>query len=188
MNKLTALFLLFLFTCKACYCETLPYNFYDTFCIPITLSITEEISTKDNIYEGQSVQFKVRKNVRHNGQSILKSGDVINAKIETIVTSGMNGFPAEIIIDDFQIPGICNSQLISTYNKKGQNRCLWVYPLKWSLTLIPFAGSLTNLIKGGHAKIRPKDIVTIYYYPNWKEDKDLCIEDIKDENGTSLSE
>lgn len=80
----------------------------------------------------------------------------------------MNGFPAEIMIDDFELPGIKQSQLMGGYVKKGQNRCFWVYPLKWSLTLIPFVGSLTNFIKGGHVKLRPTDIITIYYYPNWR--------------------
>ena len=168
MNKYKALFLLFVFISLACTAEPLPYNFYDTACVPINLSITEEISTKNPIIEGETVKFRVVKDVRWQGKTILKAGDIVNAKIETVITSGMNGFPAEIIVDDFQIPNIEESQLISTYNKKGQNRCFWVYPLKWSLTLIPFAGSLTNFIKGGHAKIRPKDIVTIYYYPNWQ--------------------
>ena len=79
----------------------------------------------------------------------------------------MNGFPAEIIVDDFEIPGIKSTQMQSTYIKKGQNRCFWVYPLKWALTPIPFVGSLTNFIKGGHARIKTKDIITIYYYPEW---------------------
>lgn len=80
----------------------------------------------------------------------------------------MNGFPAEIILGDFEIPNIENSKLLNNYIKKGQNRCFWVYPLKWSLTLIPFVGSLTNLIMGGHAKIKTTDVITIYYFPDWK--------------------
>lgn len=146
----------------------LPYNYYDTYSIPISLSIVEKISTKDAIIDGQNVKFRVNKDVYYNDMLLLKSGEIVNAKIENIITSGMNGFPAEILIDDFEIPGIKNSQLLSAYTKKGQNRSYLVYPLKWSLTLIPFVGSLTNLIKGGHAKITPKDVVTIYYYPNWK--------------------
>ncbi len=167
MNKYITLFLLFLFINPFCMAEPLPYNFSDTTCVPITLSITEEISTKDSVIEGETVSFRVTKDVNYQGKTLLKAGDIVNAKIETVITSGMNGFPAEIIVDDFQIPNVDEKQLISTHYKKGQNRCLWVYPLKWSLTLIPFAGSLTNFIKGGHAKIKPKDIITIYYYPNW---------------------
>ncbi len=146
----------------------LPYNYFDTKSIPIYLSIVEEISTKDGLTEGQYVDFKVVKDVVYAGKTILKQNQIIKGQIATIVTSGMNGFPAEIIIDNFQIDGIKNSQLMSQYVKKGQNRCFWVYPLKWSLTLIPFVGSLTNLIMGGHAKIKTSDIITIYYYPKWR--------------------
>ena len=80
----------------------------------------------------------------------------------------MNGFPAEIILGGFEIPGAKSSQLVDTYTKKGQNRCFIVYPIKWALTILPPTGSLTNLIKGGHAKIKAKDEIVIYYYPEWK--------------------
>ena len=80
----------------------------------------------------------------------------------------MNGFPAEIIIDNFKIPNVNKSQLISTITEVGTNRCIWVYPLKWALTPIPFVGSTTNLIKGGHAKLKTKKPITIYYYPDWQ--------------------
>lgn len=147
----------------------LAYDYSDTYSIPIYLKIVEPITTKyEQLIEGQIIKFVVQNDVYNNNELILKKGDIINASIETIITSGMNGFPAEIIIDNFEIPGIKNSQLLSEYTKRGQNRCFWVYPLKWSLTLIPFVGSLTNLIKGGHAKITAKDDIILYYYPNWK--------------------
>lgn len=145
----------------------LNYDYSSTLSIPIQLNITEEVSTKYGLQEGQTAKFKVINDVVYNGETIVKKGDIINGKIETVITSGMNGFPAEIIVDNFEIPNIKQTQLISTYTKKGQNRCLWVYPLKWSLTLIPFVGSLTNLIMGGHATIKTSDIITIYYYPHW---------------------
>ena len=104
----------------------------------------------------------------YNNTKILEKDTIINAKIETIITSGMNGFPDEIILNNFEIPGIKNSQIRNEYIKTGQNRAFWVYPLKWALTPIPFVGSLTNLIKGGHAQIKTDDIITIYYYPEWK--------------------
>lgn len=148
--------------------KTLPYNYEDTEFIPIKLNIIKEVSTKDPNIEGGEVEFRVINDVIYNKRTILQEGDIVKAKLETIITTGMNGFPAEIIIDNFQIPNIKQSQLISTYTKKGQNRCLWVYPLKWSLTLIPFVGSLTNLIMGGEARIKTTDIITIYYFPNWK--------------------
>lgn len=148
--------------------STLPYNYLSTDFIPIKVAITKEISTKDAITEGEALEFRVIKDVIYKDKTILKEGDIINGKLETIVTSGMNGFPAELHVDNFEIPNVKQSQLISAYTKKGQNRCLWVYPLKWALTIIPFVGSLTNLIMGGHAKIKTTDIITIYYFPDWQ--------------------
>ena len=146
----------------------LPYDYSSTEAIPIKLSIINEVSTKDGLIEGQKLKFKVLEDVYYENMHVVKKDDIITGTIETIITSGMNGFPAEIIVDDFEIAGINSSQLISTYIKKGQNRCFWVYPLKWALTIIPFVGSLTNFIMGGHARIKTKDVITIYYFPKWK--------------------
>ncbi len=148
--------------------KSLPYNYLDTERIPIYLSITDEISTKDGLIDGQELEFRAQKDVIYKNHTILKKGDIVKGHLEMVVTAGMNGFPAEIVVDNFDIPNIKQSQLISNYVKKGQNRCLWVFPLKWSLTFIPFVGSLTNLIMGGHAKIKTTDTITLYYYPNWR--------------------
>lgn len=148
--------------------SVLPYDFSSTESVPITLSITKEISTKDEIIEGQKLEFRVLKDVYYKNQLIVKKNDLITATLETIVTSGMNGFPAEIIVGNFEIPGVKSSQLQGVYIKKGQNRCFWVYPLKWALTFIPFVGSLTNFIMGGHARLKTSDIVTLYYFPQWR--------------------
>lgn len=170
MNKML-IFLAFFFGVIPCACaenEALPYDYTSVHSVPIKLSITKSISTKEHLQEGQDVKFVVKYDVRDRGKLILNSGTIVNAKIETVITSGMNGFPAEIIIDDFDVPNIKNSKLLSTYTKAGQNRSLLVYPLKWALTPIPLAGTVTNFIKGGHAKIKPDDTVVIYYFPDWK--------------------
>ena len=166
MNKLFLLICAFIFTSIPAFC--LPYDYTSTKNIPIKLSITEEISTKMPITEGQIITFIVQNDAAYEGRTVVKKNELVTGRIETITTSGMNGFPAELTIDNFKIPNINKTQLISTYTKKGQNRCLWVYPLKWSLTWIPFVGSVTNLIKGGHARIKPSDTIVIYYYPEWR--------------------
>ena len=145
----------------------LSYDYSATKSVPIRLAITEEISTKDEIYEGQKILFRVLRDVYLNKQKIIKAGEIVPARIETIITSGMNGFPAEIIVDNFTFKNIDNEKILSTYTDKGFNRCYMVYPLKWALTLIPFAGSLTNFIKGGHAKIKTSEVITLYYFPDW---------------------
>ncbi len=168
MSKFVVLILTFLFVMNLAKGEILEYDYSSTECIPIKLNISKPLSTKDDIIEGEQVEFIAAETVYYNGKLVVKKGDIIPARVETVITAGMNGFPAEIIVEDFKIPNIASSKLIGKYSKAGQNRCLWVYPLKWALTPLPPTGSLTNFIYGGHAKIKPSDIATIYYYPNWK--------------------
>ena len=166
MNRLVLFLFLFLIFSIPAFC--LDYDYSSTKKLPIKMKILETISTKMPIQEGQIVKFRVIDDVSYNGRCLVKKNTVVSAKLEMIITSGLNGFPAEIIIDNFEIPNIRRSQLIGTYTKTGQNRSLIVYPLKWALTWLPGVGSLTNLIKGGHAKIKTKDNIVIYYYPEWK--------------------
>ena len=72
-----------------------------------------------------------------------------------------------IVFDDFEIEGVPKSKITQTYEVFGQDRSLLVFPLKWALTILPPTGSLTNFIKGGHAKVKLDDDITIFYYPNW---------------------
>ena len=167
MNKTAITFLTLVFlsinTVFAC-----NYDFQSTYSIPIKMSILQEISTKEGILEGEELEFRIIEDVVYNNKLILKSGDIVKGRVATVVSSGMNGFPAEIFVEDFKIKEIPQQKLQDTYIKAGINRCFWVYPLKWALTPIPGVGSLTNLIKGGHSKIKTTDIITIYYYPEWK--------------------
>lgn len=166
MNKFATLIIICFGFISPAFC--LEYDYTSTTSIPIKMQIVEEIGTKTPPTEGAKVNFRVISNATYNNQFIVKNGDTVPATVETIITAGMNGFPAEIIIDKFEIPNVKQSQLECTYIKKGQNRSLFVYPLKWALTPIPFVGSLTNLIMGGHAKIKTSDTITVYYYPEWK--------------------
>ena len=146
----------------------LPYDYSDTHSIPIKMNILEEISTKDGLIEGDIVKLKVKRDVYDKRNLIVKNNTIVTAKIETYITKGMNGFPAEIILDNFQIEGIKDTQLLSTYTKTGKNFAPLVYPIKWALTPIPFLGSVTNLITGTNATIRTDDDIVIQYFPNWK--------------------
>ena len=166
MNKILS-FLVVLVLSFSCV-FALPYNFEDTEYVNIRLSPLEEISTSNEIYEGQEVKFKVRRNVYCHDTLLIKKDTIVTARIETIITRGMNGFPAEIIIDNFKFEGVHDTQILSTYREVGSNFALLVYPIKWALTPIPFVGSLTNLILGGNAKIKKDEVITLKYYPHWK--------------------
>lgn len=143
------------------------YNFESTEKIPIKLKITEDIKSEKDVYEGQIVKFKVVKNVVYKNKILLQRGDIVPAKVGVIISTGMNGIPASIIFKDFQIKTLSKGQLSDTYEVFGQDRSLFVFPLKWALTPLPPTGSLTNFIKGGHVKLTTKEQITIYYYPNW---------------------
>lgn len=185
MNKILV-FLFILIGCTASYAEiieddvakTLPtypikpivhteYNYEDTKKIPVRIRIKQPILSETQVIEGQSVEFELKNNIIYKSKLIAKSGTPVYAKIGLVITSGMNGIPASIIFKDFEIEGISDGQLTNTYEIFGQDRSLLVFPLKWALTILPPTGSLTNFIKGGHAKLKTNKTITLYYHPNW---------------------
>lgn len=147
--------------------KNLNYNYQSTKKIPIKIFIKEKIKSELDLYEGKTVDFIVSGDVYYNKRLIIPSGKIIKAKVGTIIKNGMNGIPASIIFDSFEIEGIKQSQISDSVEVFGQDRSLIVFPLKWALTFLPPTGSLTNFIKGGHAKLKPGKILKIYYYPEW---------------------
>lgn len=185
MNKLVCLILV-LFCCLTCQAQSvqdetanlLPkiipiiktntnYNYESTIKIPIVIKPIENIKSELEINEGQSIQFKVVRDVFYNDKLIIKRGAPIFAKVSVIITPGMNGIPASIILKDFETKALNTGKLTPEYEIFGQDRSLFVFPLKWALTPLPPTGSLTNFIMGGHAKLKMKKHLTIYYYPEW---------------------
>ncbi|MBQ4078495.1 hypothetical protein IJD15_04880 [bacterium] len=150
--------------------QNLKYDYTAVDKIPIKLQIQTPITTKnDSIVEGQLIDFVVREDVKYNHRVVIPKGTKATAVIQTYQSRGMNGIPAIIVLDDFEIPNLDKSKLKDDYIKRGQDRSYIVFPIKWALTLIPFAGYSTNLILGGHAHIKKKHNVIIYYYPKWAE-------------------
>lgn len=143
------------------------YNYENTDKVPIKLVISEKIKSEQDLYEGQIVEFKLIRHLIYNNKIIAKRGAIVHATVKMIITSGMNGIPASIIFENFQVPNTQPHQITEMYEVYGQDRSLIVFPLKWALTFLPPTGSLTNFIKGGHAKLKPKKVITLYYHPNW---------------------
>ena len=151
--------------------QNLKYDYTSVEKIPIKLQILKNITTKgEALIEGQVLDFAVKEDVLYNHKVIVPKGTKATAILQTYQTRGMNGIPAMIILDNFEIPNIDRCKLKDVYIKKGQDRSYIVFPIKWALTLIPFAGYSTNLILGGHANIKKKHTVIIYYYPKWTGD------------------
>ncbi len=190
MNKLTGIFVIFITllifansafalvedelvnsTLKADEIEkpytNLNYNYEDTDVVDVKLSVLEDIKNEKYIHEGEIIKFQVVRDVKYKNQVVIKRGTPARARVETIITNGMNGIPASIIFGDFEIEGIPWSKLTSSYEKFGLDLSLMVYPLKWALTILPPTGTFTNFIKGGHAKLKSTNIITIKYHPNW---------------------
>lgn len=142
------------------------YNYQSTRYIPLKISIIESIKSEQDIYEGQIVQFKIVEDVFDGRKIIIKKGTICTARVETIIKNGMNGIPESIILGNFKISEIDSNKLQKEYEKFGIDLSLVVYPIKWLLTPFPPTGTLTNFIKGGHAKITQNQIITINYYPN----------------------
>ena len=143
------------------------YNYENLTKVPVKLRIVNEVYSEKDLYEGQEIKFRVARDVFDEKNFYIRKGAVVTAKAKVIITSGMNGIPASIILGDFRIDGLEKGQLTDTYEVFGQDRSLIVFPLKWALTILPPTGTLTNFIKGGHAKIKSNKLIKIYYYPNW---------------------
>lgn len=78
------------------------YNYQDTTRIPIKLSVTKEINSENDVYEGQIIKFRVKSDVVYKGKTVITKDTVIPARVETIIDSGMNGIPASVIIGNFK--------------------------------------------------------------------------------------
>lgn len=143
------------------------YNFENYDKIGINIRIKNEIKSEKELYEGQEIEFTVEDNVFRKKCLLIKKNTTIKAKVNLIITSGMNGIPASVIFSDFIIPGLKKENISPELEIFGQDRSLLVFPLKWALTPLPPTGSLTNFIKGGKVKIKPNKTYTIFYHPNW---------------------
>ncbi len=147
------------------------YDYESTDAIPLRIAVKDGIKSEKDLYEGQTVEFIVQKSIYENGRIKIRRGDIISAKVSTVITSGMNGIPASVIFDSFEIKNapckIKPGQITDSLEIFGQDRSYFVFPLKWALTILPPTGSLTNFIMGGHVKLNTKKILTLYYHPKW---------------------
>ena len=145
----------------------LDYNYEDTETVDVKLSVLEDIKNEKYLHEGQIIKLRVVRDVKYKNKVVINHGTIATARVEMIIANGMNGIPASVVLGDFNIEGVPWSKLTSTYEKFGLDLSLMVYPLKWALTILPPTGTLTNFIKGGHVKLKSKNVITIKYHPNW---------------------
>ena len=85
--------------------QNLKYDYTEVDKVPIKLQIQTPITTKnDSIVEGQVIDFLVREDVKYNYKVVVPKGTKVTAVVQTYQSRGMNGIPAIIVLDDFEIP------------------------------------------------------------------------------------
>lgn len=131
------------------------YDFQNLYHTYIKVHSARDISTKQAINAGDKVYFYVDENVKKDGKTIVRKGEKITARIETISESGLYGVPADIIIGNFKIRDI---PIEGEITKEGFTHTYWIIPVSNVASFfIPFSGQLFRFIHGGHAKIKTKD-------------------------------
>jgi hypothetical protein len=148
------------------YNNTTPYNFDNLKNkVEIPIQIDERISTKSDVYEGQTLIFHIARDVKLENVT-YKKGSKVSGKIELITTNQAFGVPADITVSNFKIQDN-DIKLNGAIQSIGANRSLWVYPLGYGIGIGTLGLGLSILaIRGGHAKMKPTTTYNVRYIPN----------------------
>ena len=127
--------------------------------VKIPIKICKNYSTKNKIDEVDYLDFKTTKEVLIN-QKAYPEGTPVKARVENVSKNLSWGVPADLVVGNFSIDNI---PLAGEIEKTGANRSLWLKPCVVCFSLLFFgAGILLIPIRGGHAKIRTREIHTLY--------------------------
>ena len=124
----------------------------------VNVKIKTPISTKTKIDEGDYIDFETTEDVTINNKFYPK-GTPVKARIETISLNQSWGVPADLILENLTVDDI---PLSGEIKEIGANRSLWVYPLVYGTSWFFGVGVIFIPIRGGHAKIKPSKIYTLY--------------------------
>lgn len=131
------------------------YNFQNIHHIFIKVRPKEIISTRNPLNVGDSLVFYVAEDVKKDGKILIRQNETVSARVETISESGEYGVPADIIIGSFKIGKI---PLTGEISKEGFTHTYWVIPVSQAAGFfIPFSNYAFKFIRGGNAKITPKE-------------------------------
>lgn len=135
--------------------------------VPVELKVVRNLSTKNELREGQIIVFKTIKDVVINGK-ILPRGTKVTGRVEMVSESDKMGTPFNIVIDNFNVKNPTNADetinFYGTVSKAGANRSMWVYPLYQAGNLVLYvAGFAFVPIHGGHAKLLTNETYTVFY-------------------------
>ncbi len=141
--------------CKITVYKQKKYDFQNINHIYVKVHSAGIISTKTPMNAGDGVNFVVSEDVIKDGKILVKKGEKVTARIETISDSGEYGVAADIIIGNFKIGKI---PLLGELTKEGFTHAYWVIPVSNAAGFfIPFSNYAFKFIHGGHAKIKPSE-------------------------------
>ncbi len=127
--------------------------------IPIKIRIKKYFTTKHKLEEGDFIEFETISETKIKNKT-YPIGSTVKARIETISYNKSYGVPSDVVVGNFSIDNI---SLKGEISRTGANRTLWLYPVSYICTLFFGLGILLLPIRGGHAKIKQKQIYTVYY-------------------------
>ena len=136
-----------------------PYHMISENDIPVRICIREKFSTKQKREEGQIIEFETLDEVKFKNK-LYPAGTVVKARIENISMNSTWGAPADFIIGNFSLD---EKPLFGEVTKIGANRAIWLHPLAVVATSLFGTGIWLMFIRGGHAKIKPKEVFTVYF-------------------------
>ena len=122
--------------------------------IPVRIRIKNDFTTKTNPKEGAYIEFETVGKVKS-----YPVGTTVRGRLETVSQNCMFGVPADVVIGNFEID---SKPLLGEISIQGANRTLWLRPCIYVGTVFFGAGMALSPIRGGHAKIKQKEIYTLY--------------------------
>lgn len=155
---------------KTCTKHIVHYKFIDENAeiVKIPVSAVNLITTKDGLKLGQTVEFKVTKDVYKNGQLFIKNGTSVSAIVELISKAERYGDPDEIELGRFSTKDVKSNtvELVGNVRKQGADRGKWAKPLYYMGASVPYPCGILMVfyfVKGGKTNIKPEQTFELYY-------------------------
>lgn len=135
--------------------------------VKVSVYVVNSITAED-LQIGQNINFKIKEDVSRNGKIFIKKDTSVTAFIENIAKVEKYGDPEEIEAGRFITTDVDGNivSLSGIVRKQGANRAKWAKPIFWAgYCTLPFGAPLmlTYFVKGGKAKITPKQNYKLYY-------------------------
>ena len=127
--------------------------------VKIPIKILANISTKNNLEEGDEILFETVAPVTIKNINYPK-GSTVKGRIETVSMNYSLGVPADLVLGNFVLD---KTPLKGEIKKIGANRSLWVKPCSIGFLLFFGLGVVFLPIRGGHAKVHTSEVYTMYY-------------------------